>query len=170
MGDTICFKIRPGTEYDKAVKKHFNLRPKWNVVYEKVSELLGETITKLSHSVDNLRIDVSELKNEENKKLFNKDGYLKANSKKSKEILTQYKGIIQNCGLSDYVDLGHINFAYGVIRLRGQELESYSTSERDIYYKANFDLEERAKGLVIPISQIEYQEKYLEELKKHETV
>lgn len=54
------------------------------------------------------------------------------------------------------------------MRTHGQELESFVTSENDIYYKTNFDLEKRTNGLVIPITEIEYEETYLNELKKRE--
>lgn len=170
MNDIQCFKIKRGTNYDKAVKEHFLQLPKWKNVSTKVSELLGEEITKLGFVTDDLYVDLSELTKEENKRLFTKDGKLRGNLKRAKQIRLDYQDIIKEEGLSEYKDLSRINFVYGFIRTRGQELESYRTSEDDIYYKANFDLEKRAKGLVEPISHIEYEEKYLEELKKQDEV
>jgi len=168
MSNYKCFKIKRGTGYDKAIKKHFELLPKWNQVFDKVSELLGEKITRLAFSVDYLKIDPNELTKEENKKLFKKDGVLKNNTKKAKSIFEEYKKIIDEVGLSEYEELRYINFRYGVMRTHGQYLKSFRTSENDIYYKADFDLERKTNGLVIPISEIEYEEKYLEELKKQE--
>jgi hypothetical protein len=159
------FKIKNGTDYDKAVKKHLNMLPKWKAVYEKLSELLDEKITMLVQVPDYLKIEYSELKKEENRKLFKKDGTLRANSKKAKEILATYKQIIDESGLIGYESLGHINFCYEVMRLNGESMKSFKTSEQDIYYETSFNLEERSKGLVVPITDIEYQEKYLEELK-----
>lgn len=166
MNETFCFKSKSGTNYDAAVKKHFNLLPKWNVMYEKVSELLGERITKLAYSCDYFIIDPKELTKEENKKLFKQDGQIKSNTKKAKELFAKYKEIINEIGLSEYEELNRINFKYGVMRRQGQKLESFRTSDNDIYFKADFDLEKRCEGLVEPITEIEYEEKYIEELKK----
>lgn len=52
------------------------------------------------------------------------------------------------------------------MRSSNQHLESYVTSDYDIYYKADFNLEKKTGGLVIPITELEYQETYLQELKK----
>jgi hypothetical protein len=161
-----CFKIKRGTDYDKAVKEHFKLLPKWNNVFDKLSELLGEKITKLALTPEYLLLDKSELKNDEIKKLFTVDGRLKNNTKKAKQLFLEYQNILNEEGLSKYQELRFINFAYGVMRMQGQELESYRTSEDDIYYRASFDLNKKTSGLVEPITEIEYQEKYLEELKK----
>lgn len=166
MSNIQCFKSKAGTNYDSAIKKHFSLLPKWNEMFSKVSELLGENITQLAYSLDYFIIDPSELTKEENKKLFKADGQIKSNTKQAKELFAQYKEIIKEVGLYEYEELSRINFAYGVMRTRGQELESFRTSENDIYYKADFDLEKRSSGNVEPITEIEYEEKYLEELKK----
>lgn len=158
-----CYKIVRGTNYDKAVKKHFKQRELWKDVFLKVSELLGEKISKMAFVTNELWIDTTELTDSENKKLFSKDGKLKNNSKRAKEIREKYIQIINEAGLSDFQELRNINFAYGVMRMQGQNLESFVTSEYDIYYKA-----QRCKGLVEPITEIEYEEKYLEELKKNQ--
>lgn len=176
MSEKRFYKIRPGTPYDAAVKKHFELRIKWSEVYPKVSELLGEKITRLALVIDKLYVDLSEIKKDENKKLFNKDGCLKSNSKKAKEVFESYKAILKDVGLSEFEELRMINFVYGVMRYSGEELTSFVTSESDIYYEADFDLEKRSsrssfgESLVIPITEIEFQEKYLEELKKTQQV
>ncbi|MMZ64631.1 hypothetical protein D1872_269770 [compost metagenome] len=169
----LYFRSNQGTEYDIAVRKHYDLYPKWRVVYEKLSELLDEKITMLVRTKDYLQIDYSELTKDGNKKLFKKDGRLKANSKKAKEIDAEYQKIIQEAGLEEFKPLGLINFTYGVYRLEGESLKSFVTSENGIFFEASFDLEERAKNTggnsVVPITAIEYQEKYLEELKKAES-
>lgn len=161
-----CFKIKRGTDFDKAVKKHFSLLPRWNNVYSRVGKLLGENITKLALVKDELCIDYSELTKEENKKMFKKDGTLRANLKSSKQLMNLYRDVIEEEGLSEFEELRRINFSYGVMRTSGQRLESFRTSEADIYYKADFNLEKRTGGLVVPITEVEYEEKYLEELKK----
>lgn len=168
MSQLYCFVIKKGTDFDKAVKEHFELRAKWDGVFDKVSDLLGEKITKIAFSSTRFIIEPSELINEHNKNLFKKDGELKTNSNKAKNLLEKYKEIIQEVGLSEFKELREINFRYGVMRTHGQELESFVTSENDIYYKTNFDLEKRTNGLVIPITEIEYEETYLNELKKRE--
>ncbi|PWA08627.1 hypothetical protein DCC39_14400 [Pueribacillus theae] len=166
MSKTQCFKIKRGTVYDKAAKEHFELLPKWKNVFSRLSDLLEEEITKMAFSPHILRLDPSEFTKEENKKLFRKDGVLKSNTNKAKNLFKDYQKIIEEEGLSKFEELRHINFIYGVMRMRHQHLESFRTSENDIYYKADFDLEKKTNGLVIPISEIEYEEKYLEELKK----
>lgn len=169
MRKTQCFVIKRGTDYDKAVKKHLESLPRWNNVFKKVSELLGEKITKMAFHPTRLVIDRSEIKNEETLNLFKKDGELKANSNKVKDILEDYKQIVKDEGLAAFEELRVINFRYGVMRMRGQMLESFITQENDIYYKADFDLAARCNGLVIPISEIEYHETYLNEIKKRES-
>ncbi|MGM1044753.1 MAG: hypothetical protein ACQEXX_01265 [Bacillota bacterium] len=172
MSDKNFFKIKQGTVYDAAVKNHFELRERWSEVFPKVGELLGENVTRLALNKDKLYVDLQEIKKDENRKLFNKDGLLKSNSKRSKQLLEDYKAIIEEVGLTDFEELRVINFIYGVMRYSGEELSSFATSENDIYYEADFDLEKRStrtssgESLVIPITEIEYQEKYLEELKK----
>ncbi|MGG1659488.1 hypothetical protein [Brevibacillus sp. NRS-1366] len=162
-----CFKIKHGTKYDRAVKKYIEQRPKWANVIKRMAELLEEEkLTQIVLSVDKLWINIEQLTKEDIKKLFNKDGKVKSNSNRAKELNKQYKQIIADEGLSDFQDVRLINFCYGVMRLQGQKLESFFTSEGGIYFKADFDLENRSNGMVAPISEIEYEEKYLEELKK----
>ncbi len=168
MRKTQCFVIKKGTNFDKEVKNHFKLRDQWDDVFERISNLLGEKITRMAFSASRFIIDPSELTNEDNKKLFKKDGELKSNSNKAKDLLEKYKEIIREEGLSEYEELRHINFRYRVMRTQGQDMESFVTSENDIYYKTNFDLEKKTNGLVVPISEIEYEETYLNELKKRE--
>lgn len=165
MNTKFYYKIKQGTNYDKAVKEHFKLRELWRNVFPLVNELLNEQITRIAQHPEDLYIDTSDIKREENKKLFNKDGKLKSNTKRANQIREDYKQIIQKVGLSEFRDLGTINFIYGVMRLSGEHLQSYRTSDNDIYYESDFDLEKRSNGLVVPITEIEYQEKYLEELK-----
>ncbi len=168
MRETQCFKIKRGTEFDQSVKHHFELADKWENVFPKVSELLDEEITMMVLTTDNLIIELDEIKKPENKKLFKKDGALKKNLKEANQLRKNYQKIIKDEGLEDYQELRYINFVYGIMRRRGEELKSFRTSENDIYYKADFDLEKRSSGNVTPISEVEYQEKYLEEIKKKE--
>lgn len=174
MSEMKYFKIKRGTEYHTAVKKHFELNKQWKQVYEKLSEALGEKITRLVQHPKFLTIDPTELAKEENKKAFKKDGTLKANSKKAREIEEHYKLIIQEAGLEEYENLGTINFIYGVMRYHGETLKTFRTSEFDLYYQANFDVADRAKNtsgdILEEISEVEYTEKYLEEIKKKEKV
>lgn len=145
------------------------MQSKWREVYGKLSELLDEQITLLVQSPSNLQIEYTELKKDENQKVFKKDGSLKKNNKNAKLIEAGYREIIREVGLKDYESWGHLNFAYGVMRFHGESLKSFKTNELEVYYEADFDLVERSKGLVEPITEIEYQEKYLEELKKNKT-
>lgn len=162
------YKIKPGTAYAKEIEKYFEMKPLWKGVYKKVSELLGEQVEALAHTTDNLYVEFHELKNEDNKKMFKKNGCLKTNSKRAKETLIRYKEIIKELGLSEYQTIGHINFKYGVMRYSGEELRSFGTHEKQMYFEASFDLEKRSRELVIPISEVEYREKYLEVLKQSE--
>lgn len=165
-----CFKTIRGTKFDKAIKKHFEQRPLWSNVIKKVGTMFGENITEIALLPEELWINLNQLKNEDNKKLFTKDGKLKSNTKKGKELIEQYKQIVSGEGLSDFQEYRLITFTYGIMRLAGQNLESFVTNENDIYYKADFDLAKRAKEYVEPITEIEYEEKYLEELKKKQEI
>lgn len=168
MSENQCFKIKRGTEFDKAVKEHFNLKGNWKTMFKKVGALLDEDIHEMALVTDNLYVNMKEIKKDENKKIFTADGRLKQNTKIAKQVLIDYKRLIEESGLSNYQELRLINFIYGVMRIQGQELASFRTSEDDIYYKANFDLEQSSNGVVEPISEIEYEEKYLSELKLKE--
>lgn len=174
MSEVKYYKIKRGTKYDLAVKKHFELSKNWKQVYGKLSEAMGEIITKMVQHPKFLTIDPTELTKEENKKAFKKDGSLKGNSKKAKEIAEHYKNIIEEVGLTEYESLGTINFIYGMMRYSGESLTTFRTSEYDLYYKANFDIDERSKrtncgeSLLEEITEVEYTEKYLEEIKKKE--
>jgi|SRR5690625_102436 len=170
MTKSQCFVIKRGTDFHEAVKEHFELLPRWSEVFEQVSILLGEEITKMTFDPDNLKIVPRELTNEDIKKLFTKDGRLKKNLKRSNELRKAYLEIIKEVGLTHFEDLSRINFSHGVMRLQGQSLESFRTTENDVYYKADFDLAARSEGQVVPISEIEYSETYLNELKKREAV
>lgn len=162
------YKIKPDTAYAKEVEKYLDLRSLWKDAYPKVSELLGEEVQAIAFTTDNLYVEYKELKNEENKKMFRKDGGLKAAGKRAKETLIGFKKIISDLGLTEFENLGHVNFKYGVMRYSGEVLKSFRTRDKQMYYEANFDLEKRSKGLVIPISEVEYRERYLEELKQSE--
>ncbi|TYS60501.1 hypothetical protein FZC76_21765 [Sutcliffiella horikoshii] len=163
-----CFKSKPGTHYDLAVKKYIDLVPKWGNVIDEVAELLAENVTKIAFEPKELWVDSSEIKFLENRKLFTKDGRLKSNTKRAKEIRKAYLDIVESQGLTEFRELRMINFSYGVMRSRGQKLESYISSEGDIYFRADFDLAKRSDGSVESITEVQYQEKYLKELKKNE--
>lgn len=171
MRNTKCFKAIEGTEYDKAIKETFNLTPNWNNVTDKLSALLGEEITRMAVDPKQLRIDLLQIKNPENKKLFTKDGMLKKNLKASKELSEKYKTIVQEEGLENFRDFGYVNFTFGAMRMRGQNLESFLTLDGVMYFKADFDMNQRYGGeeknlFLEEISEIEYEEVHLAELKK----
>lgn len=168
MEKEFCFKTVEGTEYHNKVKDFLSTRKRWAIALGKLGEFLGEELTRISQHTDALRIDLDEIKDPANKKLFKKDGTLKQNLKAAKEVQKEFKKIIDECGLTDFEPLGTINFKHGIMRFQGETLDSFATSDLHIYYKANFDLQKRAGDLVEKVSLIEYQEKYLEELKKLE--
>jgi arabinogalactan endo-1,4-beta-galactosidase len=165
MSKNYCYKSKQGTEFDKAIKNHFKQLSKWKSVFNQVGELLGETITRMGTDKNELYVDLNQIKNETNKKLFTKDGKLKGNSKAAKLVREEYLKILKEEGLDDYQELGLIHFSYGVMRMNGQSLERFRTSEDDIYYKADFDLADKVGDILEEITEVEYQEKYLEELK-----
>ena len=161
-----CFKIKQGTAYADAVKVYFELLPKWKDVIKQLGEYLDESIQQIAPRPESLIIDVKELKNPENIKLFTNNGKLKKNSKRSKEIGEYYSALIKKYGLSEFESLSLINFTYGIMRYQGDNLESFTDGEGNIYYKATFDLEKRSNGAVEPITEIEYEETYLKLLKQ----
>ncbi|MNH66454.1 hypothetical protein D3C73_184850 [compost metagenome] len=167
------YKIKPGTKYDSAVKKHFEQKPKWKEVMIKVGELLGENINAIALTSSNLYVDLKEIINEDNKKLFNKDGALKQNSKRGKQLLSDYRQIIKDAGLSEYSDLGIINFSYGVYRLHGETLRRFISEDYELYFETDIDLETRAKDsgdcYVVPITEVEYLEVQLKDAKNRKT-
>lgn len=168
MGKNQCFKIKRGTKFDSDIKESLLLRSKWDDVMRDIGILLGEKITSIYLNTGILSVPPEKIKKEDNKKLFKKDGTLKISLKKAKEINKEYLKILESYGLSKYRELPRINFSYGIMRRQGQKLESFPTSENDIYYKADFDLGKGTDDLVIPITEIEYEEKYVEELKKRD--
>lgn len=170
MTKTYCFKSVSDSAYGLEIKKYMKLILLWSEVIDKVGHLLGEPITKMGRDTDELYIDIDEV-NSENVKLFTKDGKLKKNSKKANELRKRYLQIIEDVGLSDFQDLHMVNFIYGVMRTsQTQTLSSFISSEHDVYLKANYNMIDREKssGYVEPITEIEFEEKYLKELKKRE--
>lgn len=161
-----CFKMKQGTAYADAVKQYFELLPKWKDVIKQLGEYLDENIQQIAPRPESLMIDVKELKNPDNIKLFTNDGKLKKNLKRSKEIRGFYATLIKETGLTEFESLSLINFTYGIMRYQGEKLESFTDGEGNIYYKATFDLEKRSNGAVEPITEIEYEETYLKLLKQ----
>lgn len=168
MSNYQYFKIKRGTNFHKDVVECLNSRDKWKVMFDLVSEVLGQKITRMAFDPEALIIDLNEIEDVEVRKLFKKNGALKKNSNEAKRVESSYKNYIDHLGLSNYKDLTLISFIYGAMRRQGQQLERFITSEKDIFYKADFDLEKETKGLVIPITAIEYHETHLAEIKKYE--
>lgn len=165
-----CFKIKQGTAYADAVKQYFELLPRWKDVIKQLGEYLDENIQQISPRPESLIIDVKELNNPENIKLFTNAGKLKKSSKRSKEIREFYENLIKEYGLTEFESLSLINFTYGIMRYQGDKLESYTDGVGNIYYKATFDLEKRSNGSVEPITEIEYEETYLNLLKQKQAI
>ncbi|UTR05417.1 hypothetical protein MM326_15065 [Alkalihalobacillus sp. LMS6] len=168
MSNVQCFRIVRGTEFHKAIQKYLELAPRWAGVTHELGNSIGEEITRIARMPQALRIDYTELKLEENKKIFKKDGMLRKNLKVSKEIHEKYIEIIKSLGLEEYEEISTINFVHGAMRRKDQKLESFIANEDDVFYKGDFDLAKKTDGLVEPITLIEYQETYLAELKKRE--
>lgn len=170
MTQRYAYKSVPESKFGKAVKRYHELLPMWNQVIDDLSDFLGDKITKIVRDPERLVLDVDEL-SDENAKLFKKDGSLKKNSKKANELADTYKSIIDDAGLSDFKDLHLLKFIYGVMRTsRQQHMESFLSSEGELYVETDWDMLERQKtdGSIEPITKIEYTEKYLSELKKNE--
>jgi len=161
-----CYKAKLGSEFYLDARKSMTQRGEWKKVIDEVNKLLGESIKTIRPSIAILWLDNDELTTEENKKLFTNEGKLKKNNKKAKRLNEEYIQIVGQLGLSDYKDIGIIEFIHGVYSLRGESVERYVSLDQELYYKTDFNLEERSKGNFIPITEIEYQEKYLEDLKK----
>ncbi len=168
------YKSKRGSNYDNEVKKYFQQEEKWRtVIIGKVAELLGENITSINIDNKILGVNLKEIKNEETMKLFKKNGALKQNSKAAKNLNEKYLQILKDEGLDKSSTLQLINFTYDVMRHGNfgnpDYMERFVTSNHDIYFKADFDLEERSNGSVETINEVEYHEKYLEEVKKRES-
>lgn len=168
------YKSKRGSKYDNEVKNYFKQEEKWRtVIIGKVAELLDENITSINLDNEILGVNLREVKNEETLKLFKKNGVLKQNSKAAKSLNEKYLQILKDEGLEKSSTLQLINFTYGVMRHSNfgnpDYMERFVTSENDIYFKADFDLEKRSNGSVEAITEVEYHEKYLEEVKKRES-
>lgn len=164
------FKSVEGSDYEKAIKRYREQAPLWNNVMDKLSELLGTKINAIARETKELFVNLSDL-SEEVIKLFTIDGKLKRNSKKANQLRKKYFEIIEQEGLSDFGNRSLINFSYGIIRTHpSQNLSSFISSEGTVYIKASFDLMDRAKtnNSIQRITEIEFEEKYLSELKKRE--
>lgn len=170
MSETYCFKSVDESSYGKKVKRYFELVPMWNEVIKFVGTILDEDITKIARDPEELYIDLSELQGD-SKKLFTKEGKLKKNLNEAKKIKELYLEFIEDVGLSQYVDLHLINFIHGIIRTSDQQrIESFISSDGVNYIKANYNLLDRDKssGSIEPITEIEFEETYLKELKRRE--
>ncbi|MGV6935864.1 hypothetical protein ACWA2B_10155 [Paenibacillus sp. CMM36] len=150
------FKIKQGTKYYELVKQHLATILKWKPIYAKVSELLDEEIDLMVQTPKHLQVEYSQLKKEENKKIFKENGTLKSNTKKGKEIEAAYKEIIKEAGLEKYESLIYIYFCDIVIRHLGENIGKFKIYEGEIYCEANFDLEKRTEGSIVQITEEEY--------------
>ncbi len=168
MSKNYFFKSIDESSYGKKLKRYFELVPKWNEVINRVGTILNEDITKIARDPEDLYIDIDELQGD-TKNLFTKEGRLKKNLNEAKEMKEIYLEIIEDVGLSEYVDLYLINFFHGIIRTNDQQrIESFISSDGVNYIKANYNLLDRDKssGSIEPISEIEFEETYLKELKR----
>ena len=165
MTNRQCFKSVAGTEYNEEVKKHYEDREKWRTVINQVGEMLNEQITRMALAPKDLYLDLEEVKNEELLKLFTKNGKLKTTTKEAREYKKSYTKIVKENDLEDYQEMGLTNFKYGIMRFAGETMESFVAVDGITYFKTNFNLADRAKGVVEPVSEIEYEETYLAELK-----
>lgn len=170
MSKTFCFKSVPESAFGLAVKKYVEQLPKWSEVLNEVNEILEQPITKIAREVGDLWVDLDEIR-PDNLVLFTKDGKLKKNSKRANEIRAKYLQAVTNAGLKEFQDLHVINFVHGTMRTsHAQSLVSFMSSEKEIYFKANFDMvgREKSSGYIESITEIQFEEKYLAELKDRE--
>lgn len=164
MGKVYNYKAVKGTEYYKALQKHFKQQKLWGSMYEKVSAIIGQELKQLGYSSETLFVNVGEIEDEDTQKLFTKDGKLKNNSNRAKEIREQYLAAIAEVGLEGYMELSKVNFIYGIGRTRSQSMTSFATQDGNVYYQTDFDLTTIAKGNVVEVSEVDYHENYLNEL------
>ncbi|MCY9592341.1 hypothetical protein PC41400_15045 [Paenibacillus chitinolyticus] len=161
-----CYKAKSGSEFYLDARKSMTQRGEWKKVINEVNKLLGESVKSIWPSTNILCLDVRELSKDENKKLFTNEGRLRKNDKKAKDYNSEYIKILNRFGLSNYEDIKLVEFKHGICSLGGESLERYISLDKEIYYKADFNLEKRSQGNFDLITEIEYQEKYLEDLKK----
>jgi hypothetical protein len=164
-----------GSDFEKAMLNHYKQNEKWSEVSKDLESLLGETIgVYMAPDNEELHIDPATTAGfkDENLKLFKTDGRLKKNSKKAKKLAEDYASIIRRHGLSNYVPKAFINFSYGVIRTHPkQTMESFFKDER-YFVKSSVDFLEHkpfSANSIEPISEIEYEEAYLELIKNRST-
>lgn len=164
------YKMKEDSAYGKAVKKHFRQLKTWDKeIFPWLQEALGENVKRMGITREDLYVDVSELEKEENIKLFKKDGSLKKNTKRGKELKREFEETLEEHGLEDFEELRMLHFVYGAMRRQGETMEMFITSDHVIHYKADFDLIDRTNGAVEEITEVEYQETYLEEIKKRDS-
>ena len=176
MSEQMHFKIKEDSAFHRAVKEVFEQDQIWRQeMFEEVRRLLGVDVERMGFDPKNLYLDPAEIKkHEELKPLFKKDGALKKNVKKANEIRKSYVKAVEQHGLQNYQPLGLVNFTFNAMRMgdgtggTNEEMRSYRSSDDVIYYEANFDLAERTKGQVVPISAVEYHETYAKEIRKQE--
>lgn len=169
MSTIRCFRAKEDSKFDKDIKAYYKSYPRWTNVLTRLAHLLGEELTGLATEPNDLRLDPKELKKEENRKLFKQNGMIKKNSKEAKKLFADYQDIVKDEGLANFMDLRNITFAYGTMRRQGQHLERFITSDGRIYFKADFDMINNygnAKIILEEISQVEYEEVHLAELKQ----
>lgn len=152
------FKSKPGSKFEKEVKQYFEKLPLWNEVLNRINLLLGENLQVVARNPRVLVISPSELELGENKKLFKKSGELKRNSKRAKMIAKAYQDIIKELDLNDFEELGVIFFYYGITRSRGQSLQFYVTPNNQVYFRSDYNLQEKAPESLIRIMSDEYYE------------
>lgn len=165
-----CYRVKEDGDYDKALRKNRQHMLTWSKLCDFIGEQLGEEITKLG-TVHRLMVDLNEIKNEENKKLFKQDGTVKLNVKKAKELNQAYIRFIQE-HMPDYREEREINFMFGVMRRSVSDtIERFMDDDKRTYIRTNFNLldqNNRVTASLEPISAITYYETYLNLLKRRE--
>ncbi|GAK08968.1 hypothetical protein JCM19038_2773 [Geomicrobium sp. JCM 19038] len=163
------YKTNPETKYAKKIERHLQQKKRWKLVADDLNELLGENITRMVQKPGYFGLDPQEITKEENKKLFKIDGAIRQNTKAAKALFQSYKDIIKKHDLEDYEEIPILNFGYGLMRhSRTEQMRHMGTSEGELYYETDFDLQDRADdpNVLIKISQEEFLEKQLEETRK----
>jgi hypothetical protein len=151
-----CTVSKDGSELDKALRKQYYQDDFWTKVIESMSVHLGEKINRIyTRTALGFPIDVIDGFNDERKKMFRKDGFLKSTPKGCKILQKFYESLLDKWHLNDYQSISDIRFTFGMFRFHGESSEAYRDFEGRLYSKTSFDQTNRtskANENLTPIS------------------
>lgn len=163
------YSVRSSSEYYREIQKSKQDQHKFKEVHQEMCEVMGLTPTnRIGTNPEDFWYDVVQLEDDGLKALFNKEGYLKRNSKQANHYRKKYIEIVEKSGLKGFKSQFEINFDYGFMRkTKQQKLETFQGVDT-IFAHADFDVKESEyedMSYLVEIAETDYLQAHLAAVK-----